>query len=264
MNPVFFRVISHLLPDAEAWRVVVEKKLRQFFMGIAEGAAAPVKSFADQVYLESSATDCSLDALREWEREYGLIPNADEELRRLNLAAAKAAGGDQDPDYIQGVLQTAGFDVYVHEWWESGPPWVARDPRDYTEPPTIGTVQCDADEDTQPQCTAAEDAAGNPQTQPSCDAFLANDPHYFDNKTLSPNAPPPIPSDPKYWPYFIYIGGETFPDFVSIDSFRKEEFETLILKLRPLRHWIVTLTYGPLSTEEGEPLLTEDGDELFV
>lgn len=223
---LFLRVYQHLLPDAEPWRLVAGKTLTKFFEGLA-GAPADARSFTDAAY-EDLFPDTTRQ-LSEWEAHYGLTPNPSEAVRRANLAAEWAATGGQSPHYIQGVLQTAGFDVFVHEWWESGPnPYVARDPREHTLHPLIGTVQCG---EPLAQC-------GEPLAE--CNNVLINEPLYLVNKDLTQRAPPPIPDDPAFWPFFLYIGGETFPDLTEIPVARKDEFERLILKVRPTQLWIVT------------------------
>ena len=136
----FLRIFQHLLPNARAWRLSKGKTIRKFFEGLA-GAPEDARAFIDAVY--GDVFPATTRELAAWEEQYGIAANPDEATRRLNLAAEWAAQGGQSPSYIQGVLHTAGFiDVYIHEWWESGPPYAARDPRDYTTHPTIGTVQC--------------------------------------------------------------------------------------------------------------------------
>ena len=48
---ILFRVFRHLLPNARAWRLVVDKKLRSFFEGLA-GSGSAVRDFFDGVYLD--------------------------------------------------------------------------------------------------------------------------------------------------------------------------------------------------------------------
>lgn len=179
-------------------------------------------------------------ALEEWEKQFGLTPKGDETERRLALAAEWAANGGQSPGYIQGVLHTAGFtDLFVFDWWEDGaPPYVARDPRDYTEQPLIGTWQCTGDPGaplpTQPQCSAFA-------TQPQCNDWLANEVGYLVNKDLTRRPPPPVPSDSNRWPFFYYVSSETFGVPASVSSDRRAELERLLLKISPAHMWIVTL-----------------------
>lgn len=251
---MFFQVFQHLLPRAEAWKTTVNKTLRKFFAGLAAGVPDDARTFIDLVH--GDAFPDTTRELEAWEREFGLEPNGDEATRRLALAAEWKATGGQSPSYIQGVLQTAGFSVYVHEWWSSGPPYVARDPRSYTNQPLIGTTQCSAFP-SQPVCRKK----GNvlfPQFQ--CNRFLANDTGYLVNKDLTLNAPPRVPDDPAFWPYFLYIGGQTFPNHAVVDSARRAELERLVLKLRPAQQWVVLLIdysgTGTYTTRNGSAIYT--------
>lgn len=262
---LFLRVFQHLLPDAEAWRITVAKQLRQFFEGLA-GAPTDAVQFVDEVY--GDIFPRTTRELNEWERQFGLTltdMTSDPAVTagRLALAAEWAALGGQSPSYIQGVLQTAGFPLYVHEWWSSGPPYVARDPRGYIDQPLIGLYQCTGDgEPSQPQCSDLP-------TQPQCNGFLANDTHYLVNLDLTRRPPPRVPDDPDTWPYFMYVGGETFPDVAIVPVSRRAELERLLLKLRPTQNWIVELIVWEselmqLATEADAPITTEAGDGIAV
>jgi len=224
---LFLRVYQHLLPNAKAWRITTAKTLRSFFEGLA-GAPEDARTFLDAVY--GDIFPATTRELAAWEEQFGIDANPVEATRRLNLAAEWAAGGGQSPGYIQDVLHTAGFtNVYIHEWWESGPPYVARDPRDYTTVPNLGTVQC------------GEAIAVCGETQAQCNAFLANEPGYFDNLDLTPRAPPLITDDADTWRFFLYFAGETFPTAAEVPATRRAEFERLLLKLCPNQQWIVTI-----------------------
>mgnify|MGYP000070512114 CR=1 FL=1 len=47
---MFIDIFKHLLPNARAWRLTVEKQLRQFFEGLAEGTIGDSKEFLDSVF----------------------------------------------------------------------------------------------------------------------------------------------------------------------------------------------------------------------
>jgi hypothetical protein len=272
---LFFRQLQHLLPSGSAWRTTIDSTLRRFFLGLSEQPQL-TRNYIDKVYLdlfpETARSKDDVDpnersgALEEWEKQFGLEPNGTEADRRLALAAEWRATGGQSPGYIQGVLQTAGFDVYVHDWWSSGPPYVARDPRDYTEIALVGIYQCSGDAlrfTSQPECSELA-------TQPQCNDWLANEVYYLVNQDLTRRAPPPVPDDPDTFPYWFYVGGETFGTHASVDVTRRAEFERLVLKLRPLHLWVgelvdfVVVTGSALLTEAGDPLITEGGDSLVA
>src|ERR1700744_2802808 len=136
MSP-FLRIFQHLLPRSQAWRLSFGTTIRNFFQGLAnwleltpEPGLEPPRTFADLVLLDLFPS--TTRQLAEWEKQFGLVANPSDAVRRAQLAAAWASNGGQSLAYIQGVLQTAGFNVYLHEWWSSGPPYSPRDPRTYT------------------------------------------------------------------------------------------------------------------------------------
>lgn len=248
---LFFRIFQHLLPDALAWRIrrrstgwtigdgssvgdpglliggtAEGRHIDRFFSGLAN-FFADVRTFVDLAYLDLFAA--TTRELGEWEHQFGLLTASTEADRRANIDAAWKARGGQSPRYLQDVVQAAGFDVYIHEWWSSGPPYVARDPRNYTNVPTLGTVQCG-----EPLALCGEPDA-------LCNNFLANEPDYLVNSNLTPFAPPIVPSDPDTWPFFLYWADSTFPNRAQVPAERRREFERLILKLCPAQNWLVTL-----------------------
>jgi hypothetical protein len=232
---MMLRLFQHLLPRALAWSTTAPKRLRQYFEGLAS-LPSDVRTFVDLVYLD--LVPGTTRELVAWETQFALSPGGSEAERRAKLAATWAIQGRQSPDYIQRTLQAAGFDVYVHEWWASGPPYVARDPREHTTQPLIGIYQCEADGVEQWQCF---DSGPGDLLAPHCDGYLANDPGYLVNLDLTRRAPPPVPSDPGFWPYFVYIGGETFPELAPVPISRVAELKALLLRIVPAQQWIVLL-----------------------
>lgn len=253
---LFFRIFQHLLPDALAWRIRQSNTpwfigdgsligqvglligstaggriIDRFFQGLT-GAPADAKTFVDNVY--SDTIPSKTRQLDDYETQFGLLTAATEAARRENLATAWASTGGQSPRYLQDRVQEAGFDVFIHEWFEpGGPPYVARDPRLHTNIPLVGTVQC------------GEPLAQCGELTAQCNGFLANEVDYIVNSNLVPVAPPPVPSDEAFWPFFLYWGGEIFPARASVPPERRAEFEQLILKLCPAQNWLVTLVDYP-------------------
>lgn len=247
----FLRTFKQLLPSGAAWRLTIEKTLRSFFEGLT-GAPEDARSFLDDVHddLDPQRTR----ALALWERQFALLGAADETARRTALDGRWKETGGQSPRYLQDVVQAAGFPLYIHEWWEpGGPPYVARDPRDHTDDPTIGTVQCG-----EPLAQCGESGA-------LANAFLANWPGYYVNLDLTPRPPPFIPDDSDTWPFFLYWGGETFGDVVDVLADRRAELETLLLRICPAHLWLVVMVRwvdasGERVTLAGDVRVTLGGD----
>ena len=246
----FLRTFEHLLPRAQAFRLTIQKQLREFFEGLA-AEPAEIVTFTDDVYDDLfPETTRELDA---WEEQFALAGGTDEADRRQSLAGAWQAVGGQSPRYLQDVVQAAGFNFFIHEWWSSASPFVPRDPRLHTVVPLFGTVQCG---EALAQC--GEETA-------LCNAFLANDPGYLVNLTLVPVAPPPVPDDPAFWPFFLYFGGAVFPTLAPVPLSRRDELERLLLRYCPPQNWIVLLAdfvagAEPRVTLSGDPRVTLSGD----
>ncbi len=242
-------LIRLLLPRSKPWRIIVDKVLRRFFEGLA-AFFQTARDFVDLVILDVWPN--TTRQLTEHEDTFGLPHNGSEEVRRARITAQWRALGGQSPHYLQGILQDAGFDVWIHEWWE-GPdvsPRTPRDPRLYVLEAFIGLMQDGAD--------IAMD--GDPDAMDS--SFVINDQGYWANLDLSGNAQPPVPSDPSKWPFFLYFGGETFPEPALVPGDRLQELKELIQKIKPAHLWIVLLQHsvGVLVTEDGFSfIITEDG-----
>lgn len=246
---LFFRVFQHLLPDSLATRIRLgsapwkigdgsrigdpglviggnpgRRTIDRFFHALAAPFVA-ARSFVDGVYGDLFAADTR--ELTRWELQFGLTRAVATADRRSNVDAAWRATGGQSPRYLQDIVQSAGFDVYLHEWWQTPIPY---DPRAYTIlAASIGTVQCG-----EPLAQCGEPSA-------LCDGSVAVDVGYLVNGGLSTQAPPAVPSNPATWPYFLYWGGETFGARAEVLNARRQEFERLLLKLCPAEQWLVTM-----------------------
>lgn len=263
---MFLRIFKHLLPRARAWRLTVDKRLRELFEGLSASGDS-VKEFFDGVWLDIfPETTRELDS---WEQQFALRNTGlDEQGRRDRLDATWKALGGQGPRYIQDTLRGAGFDVYVHEWWEPGTEPVPgvkqcvspRNPlmwlrREFTGVTLL--VECG---EANAACGEAFAEAGNslqprgyplvnkvfdtvPDILPLCgealaeagevDALCGN---YFEFRDILREYI--VPNDPTKWPYFLYIGGETFGELAQVDPKRKDEFEALCLKICPAQQWL--------------------------
>jgi hypothetical protein len=239
----WLRLFQHLLPRSLAWRTTVETALRRFFAGLS-GLPSDVRTFVDLAYLDVMPS--TTRELAAWEKQFALAGGGSQPDRRGKLAAAWSVQGQQSPDYIQRTLHAAGFTtVFVHEWWQSGPPYSARDPRAHTTQPRFGVYQCELASSW--QCF---DPGPTDQLAPHCDKTLANDPGYVVNLDLTRRAPPTVPDDPSRWPYFLYLAAETFPELAPVLRSRVAELKELILRIAPAQQWIVLLV-DPIDELEG-------------
>ncbi len=260
--------IKHLLPRAKAWSVTINKRLKQFFEGLGYGLNG-VRTFADLVFL-----DMFPDTTREipaWEKQFGIIDNGStiEADRRTRLNVAWKLHKINTREQIENALQDAGFSVYVHEWWVPGTEpalgvhgaATVRNPKQVlfghdvdcgealaacgegfaecggTLASVLGYVLVNKISVLSRNLTAlcGEPLAACGEESAGCGEYT---------QIIETDKTYTIPDDPAYWPYFIYIGGQTFGTFANVDNDRREEFENLCLKICPAQHWLgMLITY---------------------
>lgn len=263
----WLKVFQHLLPHGRAWKLTLGKTLRRFFEGL-EGAPEDVREFLDLTYLERDPQQTT--SLPEWEDQFGLpTVGLTTQQRRDRLEGTWKALGGQDPQYIQDTLQAAGFDVYVHEWWEPIPAHpiggsvdgdvapVARDPFAYLWDGVAPRqfVGCGHDLAYCGGDSAFANSNDSPPGYPLVNKLLEANVStigaghallYSGGASAASGVTTvsyvlkqyTIPADPTKYPYFLYIGGETFPDQATIPAGRREEFEDLCLKICPAEQWL--------------------------
>ena len=270
--PNFLHIFRHLLPRARAWRLTLNKQIRQFFEGLSVTGDS-IKECADLAFLDFFPA--TTRKLSDWFDQFGLTnPQLTEQEQRTKLDAAWKATGSLAPRYLQDVLQGQGFDVYVHEWWAPGsePPIGTnfcvnpRNPNTYLRPTSdtasllveCGELLAQCGEDFA-QCGNILNLPGYPlvnkisksvpdyiilcgEAIAQCGEDLAECGNYVDFLDVTQEYA--IPSDPAKWPYFVYIGAATFPVQAEVAASRRNEFEELLLKYCPAHMWIgVIVTY---------------------
>jgi len=260
---IFLRIFKHLLPRARAWQITANKNLRKFFQGLAD-SGEDVKFFVDEVW--QNIFPKSTQEVELFEDQFNLSnPTGLTFLQRRDriLAAWRALGG-QDPRYIQDTLQANGFDVYIHEWWEPGtepaigvnacatprnPSNVIYDP-DFMwtmgnplinmgngitnmgglNPTIVGYLLAN---NAQMACFNTPNTMGNPQITMGNNATMGQ----VLGITFK-RIPVQIPQDSDKWKYILYIGGANFGEIAEIPVQRRNEFETLCLKICPAQQWL--------------------------
>lgn len=245
-----------LLPRSRAWSLIRDKNLRRFFDGLTV-VTTDSRAHLDSVYADIDPATTT--RLSDWERQFGLLSySLTEQQRRDRIDNQWKFTGGQSPGYIQDTLQSAGFDVYVHEWWEPGTnPPVARDPSSFLRDDiTTRFDMFDGGDDAQDNDDNAQDGGttdnpGYPLVNKltivessgigdgSANMQDGNGDAQDGGLTISfVQREYPIPTDSDLWPYFLYIGGETFPETATVLESRREEFEDLCLKICPLEQWL--------------------------
>lgn len=266
---IWLDVFKRVLPNAKAWRITVDKQLRQFFDGLGTALGETTRTFFDGIFddIDPQKTR-ELDA---WEGQFALpATGLNEQDRRDRLDATWKALGGQDPRYIEDTLRGAGFDVYVHEWWVPS-----------VEHPAGGSVDGDVTPTARNPFTYLWDGAA-PRQFVGCghdDAFCGGDDMFANSNNAPPGYPLVnkvtivasigcghddllcagdeaasgageityirkqyvMPADSTKYPFFLYIGGQTFPDQATVQGARQDEFEDLALKICPTEQWIGVL-----------------------
>ncbi len=260
----FFSIFQHLLPQSLSWEITPVKQLRELFDGLTI-LGEESKQFTDDVFLDVfPQTTRELPA---WESQFNLLnaENLTEQERRDRLDAAWSATGGQSPRYLQDLLQANGFDVYVHEWWDGADeqPRTVRNPNTYVSTNLDFLTEMN-DTDTEMGEAVMEMGEVASKGYVLVNKIIVADPTYMvemnDTDTEMGESFMDmgqftgieyvqrtyiVPTNPDVWPYFVYIGAETFPDFANIPIERRNEFETLLLRYMPGHLWIgVLVTYS--------------------
>jgi len=260
---IFLRMLQHLFPNSKAFRTTSDKQLRQYLDGLS-GIGEDASDFSDGVM-----NDLDPQKTREiqlWETQFAL-PNTliDLQERRDRLEARWKALGGQSPRYIQDTLQNAGFNVFVHDWWVPGSEAAidvsaaatARDPAIYLADGIVVIQSQDGGSEMQDGDAEAQDGfSPNPTGYPLVNKVLIpfsgalgdgsagmqdGGEDAQDGGTIYIERQYILPTDPAFFPFFIYIGAETFPDHATVLQSRRNEFETLCLKICPTQLWIGVL-----------------------
>lgn len=253
-NRKYFNIFKYLLPKCDAFIIFVQKKLTQFFEGI---TALPddFRKYIDQIYLDIfPETTRSIEL---FEEQFGIInPSTDDAIRRNTISERWEKKECQGKDCLQDILQSAGFNVQVHE---NNPPV---DPAIFLVGDFVmvagGSNAYAGRSDAFAGKTANGELLVNGFVPVASDQrlFIANAGNawagnqfsiagYFteflvEDKTYT------LPTDPKLFPFIFFIGGDatrnasnelTSIDVVDIPASREQEFKELILMHKPAQSW---------------------------
>jgi len=218
-------------------RIVPDRFLTRLFNALTN-FPSDVRDFFDGIW-EDIFPDTTTQ-IAKWENQFNIISSGTEQVRRDRIAAIWKAQGGQGLDYLQDIIQDAGFtDVFIHQWWTDtgGGSFTTKDPFDYIDAlnnplpggglllvnkgptvasPTYGVYLLAPDSD----CGSIESECAH------LEGFVFIPVEYV------------LPTDPDDWPFFIYVGGQTFPNHATLSLDDQTEFERLLLTYFPDQQWI--------------------------
>ena len=227
MDLTFWRKwLDLLLPRSRAWGLVIKRLLRDFFEGLAI-LPKVIQEHLGSLFFDVDPQQTSL--LLDWSNQFG----QPSQQSRAWLEAQWAATGGQAPKYSQDILQLAGFDVYVHEWWVPGV-----DPAQVRTPNPIDLLG------SEPLAELLVNNVGVGQkkwrfqygdgSQYKADQSGLNgirygryDGYFFPAKQY------PTPDNPDEYPNYFYVCGPNWPDPADVPDSDLAELKTLIYKLKP-------------------------------
>lgn len=239
------------LPQSRTFSLIVDKTLRRFYQGL--DFPQYYRDLFDKTYkqIDPQVTD----NLERWEDQFYLPSSGlTEQERRDRLEATWKMTGGQSPAYLQSILRGYGFDVYVHDWWQTEEqinemrmgssnafmgganafmggqstsypsPW---DPNAILAPPYYPLVNRVATTQYAQLTMGGENA------------FLGGEEAFMGNLVETESGDfYPIPSDPVKWRGFVYVAAEIMPNSATVPIVRKAEFEELILSIFPADKWV--------------------------
>lgn len=244
------KFLRSLFPKGLAFRFFNGSYFKQLSEALAKEPER-IKDFYDTVR-DSGIPDCNIlpdEALSDWETFLALSKNDSlTNVERCERIQGKfIAQGGQGPDYIQQVLQDAGFPVYVFENIPSDNPSF----RQYTAALggfSLGGSNLGAYTDRiDPRTVDGTLIAGPPtySTARNYSATLggfslggANLGTYIGTETTENEVT--IPSDPATFIFIWFLTGPNgLNDFVDIPEDRKTDLISQILQIKPAHTWVI-------------------------
>jgi hypothetical protein len=255
INTKFFEIIKLLAPKSLAFSLFIQKKLTQFLEALTI-IPDDFRSYLHQIWLDSFPS--TTRELELWRNQFGIQYYPDDESQQRQMIATEwASKGGQGKDYLQSQLQSAGFEVQVHE---NNP---AIDPDILLS--SLFVMQCGGTNAYAGRSDAFAGKTGgdlivngpiltNVPLKIAIAGYINcccgnNAAHcgYFE-KIKTHDRVYEITNDQDYWPYFFFIGGDATRDPVTheiteiananVQANRKDEFKRLILKLKPAQSWV--------------------------
>jgi hypothetical protein len=220
------KVFDRLLPRSRLWGLIIDRPLKRFFSGLSI-VPKTIREHLGSVLLEAFPAHTTY--LHDWSEQFGAL----EDETAQQLAAEWGAFGGQSPAYIEGVLRDAGFDVYVHEWWDPGSdPPVARTPSPIDLVDSSLVLVNDIYEIGKNYLHQFGDNISQFVHDASV-RFGAYDGYTVTLKRY------PCPDIPKEYPVYFYVCGETWPEYAVVPEADFRKLIRLIFKIKPVNMRVI-------------------------
>ena len=232
------RIVGFMLPKSRAFSIDVSgKKLSQFFEGIAS-LPKVVHDHVSEIFLDLIPS--STTKVTDWSQHFG-YPRS---VSVSTLEMEWSDGGGQSPEAIQNKLQAAGFNVFVHEFWEPGvSPISVRNPIPYIDVQyTIDATHFQSGENllvNKQQIALKNFAVQCDEEDIQCDDADVQCDEW--NGLFLINRGYVVEDDADLYPYYWYVCAETWPDPALVADDDLDELERLIYKYKPLHTRVVLI-----------------------
>jgi len=216
------KLTKQLLPTGLVWRMPKDGFFEKLSKGLARSEA---RVYADAVSVLDSALpdndNFTAEDATDWERRLGLITNTNNTLEtrkqviKRKMAHPGTIRARQNYLYIEGQLQLAGFDVYVHE---------NRFPYGDGSYYTLTPEQASGVADQEVQYGDLQ--YGDFQYGGTISSLVANyiDEDFDNTFNVGNNLR-----------FTFFIGGPYLGEYADVPLDRKDEFRQLILRLKPVQ-----------------------------
>ncbi|MBP7735961.1 MAG: DUF2313 domain-containing protein [Spirochaetes bacterium] len=214
----FFDTLRKLFPSGRAYRLINGSSHNKLIRALSKEPERIIEFYDD--ILSAGIPDGNLqsEVLPDWERFLGLvrISGLSDADRNNRIKGQYAAYGGQGPDYIQNVLQAAGFPVYVKEnipiYEPSAHKYVSRLGWITLGQTRLGAYTTRID----PRSKTGILIAGN----------IGGD---YD-----------LPALPERFIYIFFLCGAAGIDhFVDLPASREYDFYNLVLQIKPAHTWVL-------------------------
>lgn len=237
---VIKKATTQLFPNGRAFRRKVGGDLEKLSAALSESEARTVDDIKGLLFtILPDNSNFDDDDATDWEIRLGLpISSASLEVRKQAIIRKMNHPGTiparQHPEYIQGQLQDAGFDVYVHENLNPTISPIAFAVQPYAGYANMGNYNMGQVNMASPTSIAT----GLTTAKVNMGMFNMGQKNmgiFYTNKVANQ-----VVAEEDYgfnyggsFKSSFFIGAETAGEFAEVDADRETEFRQLILKLKP-------------------------------